>query len=501
MSFRPLIGAGLIALAAYHPAFAQGVNLRDAIPIRPEAAYPLGRDRGTAGGEQIGPDDAIMIIQRDPVTGLRRERKVSGTNLSFGAMSPHSIWMNATPSNAPATAVPLPDCSLGPYTYNFSTFQWQCSAGLAVGAVGSVQVHAGGGAFGALGYTPVPDTRQILTSGLLTGGGTLGSDRTISLAAQAACRVLANATTGSAVPTAVALGAGLACSGGTIIATGGGGGGSIQVTNTIDSVSPTTILDFDPTTYDVINAGSGRAQVREKNTVRAIAGTTGTIDATDAKKTIRATNAGAVSVSITPTAAALGPGFWFYFECQSAVICTIDPNGSETFDGSLTLAIGPKGKAYISTDGTGWLAAYLPPTDPLNGANLNAASVTNAKLASDAKVEFILVAISDETTAITTGLAKRTLRMPFAMTLTVVRCNLTTASSAGIPTINIKKGGVSILSTKVTIDVGEETSTTAAIPPVISDSALADDAKMTFDVDVSGTGATGLKCMLSGPRS
>lgn len=109
------------------------------------------------------------------------------------------------------------------------------------------------------------------------------------------------------------------------------------------------------------------------------------------------------------------------------------------------------------------------------------------------KLETLIVALGDETTAITTGTAKVTMRMPWAATLLAVRASLTTASSSGIPTFDINESGVSVLSTKLTIDQSERTSTTAAVPAVISDSALADDAEITFDVDAAGTGAAGAK--------
>jgi hypothetical protein len=111
------------------------------------------------------------------------------------------------------------------------------------------------------------------------------------------------------------------------------------------------------------------------------------------------------------------------------------------------------------------------------------------------------VAVSDETTAITTGTAKLTFRMPFAMTLTSVRASLNTASSSGNPAIDVNEGGASIFSTTLTIDANEKTSTTAATAAVISDSALADDAEMTVDIDTAGTGAKGLKLWLIGTRA
>lgn len=110
--------------------------------------------------------------------------------------------------------------------------------------------------------------------------------------------------------------------------------------------------------------------------------------------------------------------------------------------------------------------------------------------------ESMIIAIWDETTAITTGTAKVTFRMPYAFTVTAVRASLTTASSSGTPTFDINEAWVSILSTKITIDANELTSTTAATAPVISDSALADDAEITIDIDTAGTWAKGAKIYL-----
>lgn len=112
----------------------------------------------------------------------------------------------------------------------------------------------------------------------------------------------------------------------------------------------------------------------------------------------------------------------------------------------------------------------------------------------------VQVAASDETTALTTGTAKITFRMPYAMTVTAVRASLTTAQTSGsILTVDINDGGTTILSTKLTIDNGERTSVTAATPPVISDTTLTDDAEITIDIDQIGDGtAKGLKVTLIG---
>jgi ribonuclease HIII len=120
-----------------------------------------------------------------------------------------------------------------------------------------------------------------------------------------------------------------------------------------------------------------------------------------------------------------------------------------------------------------------------------------------AKAEYLVLAASDESTALTTGTAKVTFRMPYAMTLTSVRCSLTTAQASGsILTVDINDSGISILSTKLMIDNTEKTSTTAATAAVISDTALADDAEITIDIDQVGDGtAKGLKITLIGTRA
>lgn len=125
-------------------------------------------------------------------------------------------------------------------------------------------------------------------------------------------------------------------------------------------------------------------------------------------------------------------------------------------------------------------------------------AVTPAGLAF--KPESFCFAMSDETTNITTGTNKIKFRMPYAFTVTAVRASLSTAQTAGsIFTVDLNEGGSTILSTKLTIDNSETTSTTAATAAVISDSALADDAEISGDVDQVGTPlAKGLKVCIIG---
>lgn len=158
-----------------------------------------------------------------------------------------------------------------------------------------------------------------------------------------------------------------------------------------------------------------------------------------------------------------------------------------------------KGAALATTD-------LIEISQDAGGGTYVSRSVTGANIKSLAQSGLpaeIVVAASDETTALTTGTAKVTFRMPHAMTLTGVRASLSTAQTSGsIFTVDINEGGTTVLSTKLTIDNTEKTSTTAATAAVISDSALADDAEITIDIDQIGDGtAKGLKIVLIGTRA
>lgn len=160
------------------------------------------------------------------------------------------------------------------------------------------------------------------------------------------------------------------------------------------------------------------------------------------------------------------------------------------------------GGAWTATGGGGGSGDVVGPAISISG-NIATFNGTSGKLVQDGGKRtplIIPIACSDETTALTTGTGKVTFRMPCAMTLTAVRASLTTAQASGsIFTVDINEAGTTILSTKLTIDNTEKTSTTAATAPVISDANLADDAEITIDIDQIGDGtAKGLKAYLIG---
>jgi hypothetical protein len=161
---------------------------------------------------------------------------------------------------------------------------------------------------------------------------------------------------------------------------------------------------------------------------------------------------------------------------------TLDGSGSETIDGAATLAIKVNyGSVTVKSNGANWITVEQ----------------------SYQIREEIVIPCSDETTAVTTGTGKVTFRMPFAMALTAVRASVTTAPTGSTLVIDINENGSTILSTKLSIDATEKTSTTAASAAVISDASLADDAEITIDFDQVGSGVAGagVKVALIGYRS
>jgi hypothetical protein len=175
----------------------------------------------------------------------------------------------------------------------------------------------------------------------------------------------------------------------------------------------------------------------------------------------------------------------------------------ENSDSSLPLIYGEfdndliqiNGDLYISgmTSGSTSDVVYF---DSSNGLLTYGASPTGNTL------EFIQFAVSDETTSLTSGTTKTTFRMPYAMALTEVRASVGTAPTGSNIIVDINEGGTTILSTKLSIDATEKTSTTATTPSVISDSSLADDAEITIDIDQIGStiAGAGLKIMMKGNR-
>jgi len=178
-------------------------------------------------------------------------------------------------------------------------------------------------------------------------------------------------------------------------------------------------------------------------------------------------------------------------------------NGEMVFEGDTANTFETR---IVVTNPTADRAFTIPDADSVgvqaltcsNKAYVSAVSAAGVVTCTN-RVESFCIAASDEATAITTGTAKTTFRMPYAFTLTNIRGSLNTVSSSGSPIIDVNEAGTTLMTTnKVLIDVSEKTSVTAVTAVSLTDTSLADDAEITIDVDTAGTGAKGLKICLIG---
>jgi len=166
---------------------------------------------------------------------------------------------------------------------------------------------------------------------------------------------------------------------------------------------------------------------------------------------------------------------WVTLSTGDTVLTTQGDILYEDASGLQRLGAGTAGK-FLTTQGTGANPTYTNPT-----------------------LSFIVsLTAEDGDATVADDLAQ--IRMPFAFELTDVRAFCNTAPTGATLTFDIEEAGSSILSTLITIDATEKTSTTASTPPVISDSTLADDAIISFNCDQIGssTAGAGIKLVLIG---
>lgn len=172
----------------------------------------------------------------------------------------------------------------------------------------------------------------------------------------------------------------------------------------------------------------------------------------------------------------------------------LDVNGQAFGDGTLEL---------LDFAETASAVDHLRVTNAATGGSPSLSAVgddTNISLTLAAKgtgvVKGALVplafAISDESTALTTGTAKLTYYMPRAFTIKEIYACVTTAPTGANLIIDVNDGGTSIMTTnKLTIEATEFSTTTATTGPTLTDTALAAGTALTFDIDQIGSTVAG----------
>lgn len=111
----------------------------------------------------------------------------------------------------------------------------------------------------------------------------------------------------------------------------------------------------------------------------------------------------------------------------------------------------------------------------------------------------LVIPASKETEDVTTGVVY-TWRMPYAFNLTAVKASATVAPVGADLQIQLTHNGANVLSTVLSIDAGETTSTTANTAAVIGTSSLLNDAEMKVVINQVGstTAGSGVKVTLIG---
>jgi len=111
-----------------------------------------------------------------------------------------------------------------------------------------------------------------------------------------------------------------------------------------------------------------------------------------------------------------------------------------------------------------------------------------------------IVSLTSETGDATVADNLAIIRMPFAFEVTAVSAFCNTAPTGSTLIFDVTEATATIFSTKISIDISEKTSTTAATAPVIDDGTLAADAIIGFNCDQIGssTAGAGIKIIIKG---
>jgi len=272
-------------------------------------------------------------------------------------------------------------------------------------------------------------------------------------------------------------------------------GGQSQLNGTGFVKATGTTITYDNSTYLPVTLG-GTITAGEYIRYNGTAWVDANIQAADIPSGVDATKIGGGLVDNTE--------FSYLDGVTSAIQTQI--NNKQGLDATLTalagLATGAN-KIPYSTGTDTFSQLDFSTSTSLGTSNTTIPSQNAIKTYVDQKTEAFIVACSDESTNITAGTNKVKFRMPYAFVVTAVRASLSTAQATGnIFTVDVNENATSILSTKLTIDNTELTSTTAATPCVISDTSLADDSEISVDVDQIGTAAAkGLKVTIIGYKA
>jgi len=194
--------------------------------------------------------------------------------------------------------------------------------------------------------------------------------------------------------------------------------------------------------------------------------------------------------------------------CTAPLVLTLADDAQDNIQCSVLNV--SNGAVTFVAGGLSTIVPTAPTLDNSSGAEISVASLHHHTAgawyvitSAVGEIQSFTIMLSDLTTPLTIGAGKTMFRIPYSFYLTEVRAFVNTApTGTDRLTVDINAAGSTILSTKLSFDAGEKTTTTSSIPAVISTPSLEDDAEIVFDIDtVGGTVAgAGLGVTLIGYR-
>ena len=118
----------------------------------------------------------------------------------------------------------------------------------------------------------------------------------------------------------------------------------------------------------------------------------------------------------------------------------------------------------------------------------------------DKDIQSFQIAMSDETTALTTGTSVTSFMVPNDFVVTEVMMFVNTAPVGSALIVDVNLSGSTIFSTRPQIDAGSSTSQGSVVTPVLGTTSFSKWNILTLDIDQvgSGTAGAGLKIILNG---
>ena len=127
----------------------------------------------------------------------------------------------------------------------------------------------------------------------------------------------------------------------------------------------------------------------------------------------------------------------------------------------------------------------------VNSEHYTDGSIDLAHISTGAKTEALVIAASDNTTALATGIVF-TFYMPYAMTLTDIRASVLTAPTDATLIVDVHDAGTTIMTTdKLDIETTKFHTKDATTQPTLTDTALANNSKIEIIVDQIGSSVAG----------